>query len=192
GNTGQWSAQVNVYDTTCEPQFYNNDIQYGKDSLGNFIAQGIYEDNIDTIPDFVGGLPFNYQLNATSACIDAGHDTIIDPDLTRSDIGAYYFDQTGIGTGDFIAEESRLHLDNYPNPFTDNTVIRFSLPELSVTTCRLSIFDIRGTEIDVITNERLSGGKYQSEYDASDLPNGIYIMRLQVGEKMVSSKMVKM
>ncbi|HHE47066.1 MAG TPA: T9SS type A sorting domain-containing protein, partial [Bacteroidetes bacterium] len=52
------------------------------------------EGDIVADPHFVGGHPYEYQLQANSPCIDAGDpDSPEDPDGTRADIGAYYYDQ---------------------------------------------------------------------------------------------------
>lgn len=51
--------------------------------------------NINTYPEFVGGTPFDYHLTENSPCIDAGDPNFsLDPDGTRSDIGAFYYHHT--------------------------------------------------------------------------------------------------
>jgi|GEM_PF-1634764 len=52
--------------------------------------------NISQNPLFIDPLTANYHLQSTSPCIDAGNPDPIynDPDGTRNDMGAYYFDQT--------------------------------------------------------------------------------------------------
>jgi hypothetical protein len=53
------------------------------------------EGNINADPLFMGGDPFDYHLTENSPCIDAG-DPASPPDAdgTRTDMGAYYFDQS--------------------------------------------------------------------------------------------------
>lgn len=54
--------------------------------------------NISADPQFVGGTGAEaYFLQPTSPCIDAGDPDLLDPDSTRSDIGALYYDQGGGG-----------------------------------------------------------------------------------------------
>ena len=49
--------------------------------------------NIFLDPRFRAGDPYDYQLQANSACIDAGDPTSpLDPDGTRADMGCYFFD----------------------------------------------------------------------------------------------------
>jgi parallel beta-helix repeat protein/predicted outer membrane repeat protein len=59
------------------------------------ITEGwIGEGNIDDDPLFIGGDPYDFHLTGESPCIDAGDpDSPLDPDSTRADMGAYYFNQ---------------------------------------------------------------------------------------------------
>ncbi|MDP8206042.1 MAG: T9SS type A sorting domain-containing protein [Candidatus Electryonea clarkiae] len=53
------------------------------------------EGNILQDPRLNGGDPFDYHLQANSPCIDAGDpDSPDDPDGTRADIGAFFYDQS--------------------------------------------------------------------------------------------------
>ncbi|KPL06446.1 hypothetical protein AMJ86_08495, partial [bacterium SM23_57] len=64
------------------------------------VTSPTYECELDTgniflNPQFQGGYPFSYSLQANSPCIDAGDPTsTFDPDSTRVDMGAYYYDQS--------------------------------------------------------------------------------------------------
>ena len=56
------------------------------------------EGNIDAVPIFVGPEREDFYLRWHSPCIDAGDPSFpLDPDGTRSDIGAFYFDQDVAG-----------------------------------------------------------------------------------------------
>lgn len=79
-------------------------------------------------------------------------------------------------------------LDNYPNPFNPTTKISFSIPNSSHVTLR--IYDILGKEVAVLTNKAFSAGRYEFEFDASDLPSGTYIYRLITGSKTLTEKML--
>jgi len=67
---------------------------------------------------------------------------------------------------------------NYPNPFNPATVINYQLPQDGFVA--LKVYDIIGREVETLISENQSAGRYTVNFDASDLPSGIYIYRLQV------------
>jgi hypothetical protein len=67
---------------------------------------------------------------------------------------------------------------NYPNPFNPTTKIKFEIPERGFVT--LNIYDVLGNEITTLVNEEKSIGSYQADFNASNLPSGIYFYKLQV------------
>lgn len=77
---------------------------------------------------------------------------------------------------------------NYPNPFNPSTKITFDIPQQSFT--RLSIYNILGEEVKVLLSENISAGKYEAEFDASELPSGAYFYRLTSGEFSHTKKML--
>ena len=68
---------------------------------------------------------------------------------------------------------------NYPNPFNPTTKISYSIKEEGLVT--LKVYDILGKEIVTIVNENKPEGIYEVEFNASQLPNGMYIYKLQAG-----------
>lgn len=77
---------------------------------------------------------------------------------------------------------------NYPNPFNPNTTIRWQIPEANNVT--LKVFDILGREVATLVAEYRTAGRYDTEFDASHLPSGTYICRLQAGEFVESRKLI--
>ena len=65
---------------------------------------------------------------------------------------------------------------NYPNPFNPATKIVFSLPFDSKVT--LKIFDITGKEIRTLLNDFKSADFYTVDFNASELPSGIYFCKI--------------
>ncbi len=86
-----------------------------------------------------------------------------------------------------IPSKIELH-QNYPNPFNPSTVIRYGIPERAH--IRLSIFNTMGQKIATLVNEVQEAGYYEAVFDASSLPSGVYIYRLQAGEYVESRKML--
>jgi photosystem II stability/assembly factor-like uncharacterized protein len=68
---------------------------------------------------------------------------------------------------------------NYPNPFNPSTKIRFSLPAESYLT--LDIFNLTGQKVKQLISDRLSAGKHEVNFDASNLTSGIYIYQIKTG-----------
>ncbi len=82
------------YESTDCPATYNdvweNTVNY------DGISPGI--GSISADPLFVGGNPFSYHLLVGSPCIDTGDpESPLDPDGTRADMGAFYFDHEVTG-----------------------------------------------------------------------------------------------
>lgn len=77
---------------------------------------------------------------------------------------------------------------NYPNPFTESTQIRFSLPEaMSVS---LRVLNVLGREVRVLVNGRLEAGTHEADFIAADLPAGIYLYRLEAGDQVQVRRML--
>lgn len=76
---------------------------------------------------------------------------------------------------------------NYPNPFNPTTKIKFSISDFQST--NLKIYDILGNEVATLLNEYKPAGEYEIEFNASDLPSGIYIYQLKSGSAVQTRKM---
>jgi len=77
---------------------------------------------------------------------------------------------------------------NFPNPFNPSTKISFQIQEYGFVT--LIVYDILGNEIDTIVNENRPIGSYEVDFNASNLPSGIYTYTLTVGNYSDSKKMI--
>ncbi len=88
-------------------------------------------------------------------------------------------------------------LQNYPNPFNPETKIRFQIPPLNLPLSggdkegvSLKIYDVLGKEIAVLVNENLKPGIYEIEWDATNIPSGVYFYSLITSEFTQTKKMV--
>jgi len=79
-------------------------------------------------------------------------------------------------------------LDNYPNPFNPSTKISYSLKTEGKVS--LKIYNTLGEEVIKLVDEIKPAGSYEAEFNASELPSGIYIYRMQSGEYVSSKKML--
>ena len=76
----------------------------------------------------------------------------------------------------------------YPNPFNPATTISFSIPEFGLTT--ITAYNINGRKLETLTNEVLSMGNYSLNWDASDYPSGVYLIRMESGDFTQTQKVV--
>ena len=74
----------------------------------------------------------------------------------------------------------------YPNPFNPSTEVSFSLPMDNHV--RLAAYDVKGKEVDMIFEGAQSVGQHSYTWNASNLPSGVYYIRLQAGELATSQK----
>jgi len=79
-------------------------------------------------------------------------------------------------------------LGNYPNPFNPATKISYQLPSDSYVT--LKVYDILGREVSILVNNPVSAGSHTVEFNASNLPSGVYVYRLQSGSYSGEKKLV--
>jgi hypothetical protein len=56
----------------------------------------------------------------------------------------------------------------------------------------LKVYDVLGNEVATLVNEEKPIGSYEVEFDAIELPSGIYFYRLQAGDFVETKKMVLM
>jgi len=89
--------------------------------------------------------------------------------------------------GNIYAEEFIIY-QNYPNPFNPTTSISFRLPTRSFVT--LKVFDILGKEIETMISEEMPAGSYSREWNAVNLPSGVYFYRLQAGSFTQMKKLI--
>ena len=79
---------------------------------------------------------------------------------------------------------------NYPNPFNLNTNIKFQI--LNTCFVSLKVYDILGNEVSVIVSKYLPSGSYKYEWNASELPSGVYFYRMITGNYADVKKMLLM
>jgi hypothetical protein len=77
----------------------------------------------------------------------------------------------------------------YPNPFNPTTTIEFTLPEDGFAS--LKVYNLLGQEVATLfKGEATAGQIHQHTFDASQLPTGPYISRLNYGGQSLIRKMV--
>lgn len=93
---------------------------------------------------------------------------------------------TGIEPDNIMPTVTALH-QNYPNPFNPTTEISFSLARAGYT--ELTVFNILGQKVHTLVSKNLTAGNHAIRFDASSLPSGIYLVRLNTANKTQVVKM---
>jgi hypothetical protein len=79
---------------------------------------------------------------------------------------------------------------NYPNPFRNETKIKYCIPDK--VKIKLEILDPDINTIKTIADDFEEPGTYEIIFDAKSLPSGVYFYRLQAGSFVETKKMVLM
>jgi hypothetical protein len=69
---------------------------------------------------------------------------------------------------------------NYPNPFNPSTTISFEIGRPVFVS--LKVYDVLGKEVATLVNETKREGKYNVQWEPSDMPSGIYFYRVHAGD----------
>lgn len=88
-----------------------------------------------------------------------------------------------------IPDHSFLH-QNYPNPFNPVTTIKYSLPRVG--RVKITLYNILGREVACLVNEEKPAGTYEINWNANNVPSGIYFYQLQAGDFVQTKKMILM
>lgn len=94
---------------------------------------------------------------------------------------------TSVELSDGLPSEFQLH-QNYPNPFNPSTTISFTIPTSEFVTFK--VYDVLGNEVATLVNENLNAGNFTYDFDASNLPSGVYLYKLQAGSFYQVKKMI--
>ncbi len=87
---------------------------------------------------------------------------------------------------------------NYPNPFNPATKIKFDISTQHSPLkggkggdyVKLTIYNLQGKEITVLLNRLIQPGTYETVWDASDYPSGVYFYKLTEGGFTETKKML--
>lgn len=151
-----------------------------------------------------------FTVNTTSAIIPPAESLDIEVDFTPTREGAFdgiiEITHNAVGNPDSVVvtgngtvtgiEENLLTTapnnfiiyQNYPNPFNPKTSLIFGLPEAGKV--KLLLFNSLGEEVTILFEGYKTAGYYQIEFDAKNLPSGVYFYRLQAENFVETKKML--
>jgi hypothetical protein len=127
---------------------------------------------------------YSYNLEALFAGSDYALELVLAPSNFTISVAS--------GVGDLV-NDLKLLLGNYPNPFTVNTTISYTLPADGAVL--LQITNIMGQQLEVLVDERQTEGDYTIGFGEGQLQPGVYMAHLVFktnGQNLVKTiKMVK-
>ncbi|MCW9096648.1 MAG: T9SS type A sorting domain-containing protein, partial [Ignavibacteriaceae bacterium] len=77
---------------------------------------------------------------------------------------------------------------NYPNPFNPSTTIKYSIPEDRFV--KLAVYNMLGEKVATLVNAQQKSGRYEINFNASNLASGIYLYRLEAQNYVSIKKMI--
>ncbi len=138
------------------------------------------EHYIEDSPGFVDATSLNLELSENSPARDAGHpDTQYnDPDGTRNDMGAYYYNPVlsvdNVTTENISSEY--IFCQNHPNPFSSSTEILYHLPGPGI--IEIAIYNILGEKLETLFYGFREAGMHQIIWEPTNISKGMYYCNL--------------
>jgi len=157
-----------------------------------FLATGF--DQFERV--FVAGVSWS----ATGGTIDAsgfftagnqvGTFTVVATDAATGITGGAVVDvalQVGVASEALVPAAFALH-QSYPNPFQHQAHIPYDLKTTAHVT--LEVYDMLGRSVAVLVDETQAAGRYETVFDASRLPSGMYIYGIRIGDYRAFKRMM--
>jgi hypothetical protein len=143
-------------------------------------------------------LQFPYWRNGRTDCDGKGaSDTSnidINPTFTNFSAAQMAFSTTPTCTvSALVANKSIPDLEEdlsiYPNPTSAN--INITLLQTEQQKVTISLFDMNGRKLNVITNQIYEVGRIEIPFNCSHLIKGVYLLRIQTGNTIVNKSFIK-
>ncbi len=193
-----WDDYINFIDST-QQAWHAFDISHliqqlsPEDSTGIFFGCGsadnllLYPANIALIDTLVMlGLPYEFYVHSGGHIMPYGFKaralTFLDSLLMPPDFN------TTIDMKPRLKKSSNLAI--CPNPMDQIATVNFEIPLTG--SIELKVFNQLGQAVCTLAEGQCRQGKHRVSFDASGLPAGIYFLRLQAGQEVVTGKIIKL
>ncbi|MFZ5433619.1 MAG: T9SS type A sorting domain-containing protein, partial [Calditrichota bacterium] len=154
-------------------------LQWGNDSTRILMTRGEEQQYQATFTVPEEGY-YSYRIEAEDFWENVG----CDPDTGWA---VFVTDGWNEAIEDVILHPSSFSLSTYPNPFNATTTLSFSLSHSSPVS--LTIFNLLGQAVYQTDLGMLNAGEHRHLFDASELPSGVYLARVQAGGQSQIRKM---
>jgi hypothetical protein len=166
-----------------------------------------YLEIIQSVRDSIGSFPFiqadlqmplriyrarvQYATNpAANAVLDRVFNFIISSQPAHAKSLLDSLLGTTLLSNECLAQHEYVLGQNYPNPFNPTTTISYQIPKNGLVS--LVVYDALGTEVATLVNEEKTQGKYSIEFNALNLPSGVYFYTLRAGDFVSTKKLILM
>jgi endoglucanase len=96
--------------------------------------------------------------------------------------------QTAVNIFNSLSLKTAELLQVYPNPFNQQTRIKYSLPEPEH--ILIEVYNNSGQKVISLIDKNMNPGYHEVEFNGRNLPSGVYFCRLKAGEFQQLKKMV--
>ena len=128
---------------------------------------------------------YKFQLTVTDNLGAIGRDTM---EVTVTQ-GTLRFNSFTFN--DQFSTNTNVVYQNYPNPFTGITTIRYEVSD-KASAVKIIVYSSDGIQVAVLVNEIKLPGSYQIQWNATNIPSGNYIYTAIIGDKVTTLKMLKL
>lgn len=130
-------------------------------------------------------------INGNKIYLVGGEDKCM---MTYSDATVYNYlfelTVTGLTGVEMTGDEQNLRLHTYPNPVND--LLRITIESRDVSNTKLELYNIQGSLVSVLLNEKITQDVYRNKFNLSFLESGIYFLKLKTGEYVEIEKIIKL
>ena len=166
GDTIKWQWLNGSHTTTCD----------GSNGTTRPVGAASWSANMNS-----GSTTFTYKVavvgNYHFVCIPHSPDMSGDISVT-----------TGLSNISTTVPESFKLFQNYPNPFNPVTNIKFQIAAPGLV--KINVYDIVGNLVSSLVNENMTPGSYSVDFDAAEVPSGVYMYRLETATYSAVKRMM--
>jgi len=184
-NIYPYSGQSLITDSLLVFWKRSTDIHFNELNL-NHIFGNIYSASIPAQPN---GTIINYYIHAADNSGRSENNPYIGAPM------AYSFYVMNSVSVDEPQQNAITEATNYPNPFSGNTTIAFTLKNNNSSKIEIGIYNIKGQLVNILTtqanNNLISVNWDGSNYAGNDVPAGVYFYRIILDGKIFTQKMLK-